>query len=198
MQPNTFFKQKERLMRILKSCNWTKYSGPMKKWHECCWFQSDGGLDVYKKGSLKGMLMWEGRIAALEFQALVGGSENKKKYLLEKKRGGNFFPLRAISSFCWFPSSYDLYVVLSGPVLYLQPASEESQNFSWWQESMVHFIKLRCAVLRSIVEWKNRKKVMPGMHTPESAPHREILGAWVYWSEDVALRKLGLTFWSTE
>ena len=46
------------------------------------------------------MLMWEGRIAALEFQALVGGSENKKKNLLEKKRGGNFFPLRAISSFC--------------------------------------------------------------------------------------------------
>ena len=106
--------------------------------------------------------------------------KQEKKYLLEKKRGGNFFPLRAISSFCWFPSSYDLYVVLSGPVPYLQPASEESQNFSWWQESMVHFIKLRCAVLRSIVEWKNRKKVMPGMHTPESAPHREILGARVY------------------
>ena len=40
------------------------------------------------------LLMWEGRLAALEFQALVGGSENKKKYLLEKKRGGNFFPLK--------------------------------------------------------------------------------------------------------
>ena len=88
MQPNTFFKQKERLMQILEECNLTKYSGPMKKWHECCWFQSDGGLDVYKKGSLKGMLMWEGRIAALEFQALVGGSENKKKIFLRKSVEG--------------------------------------------------------------------------------------------------------------
>ena len=179
MQPNTFFKQKERLMQILESCNllsnekmaWMLLISIRWWWSGCLQegefkrHAADVGGETRSIG-ISGLGWWFGK---------------QEKISSWEKAWREFLPFkRAISSFCWFPSSYDLYVVLSGPVLYLQPASGESQNFSWWQESMVHFIKLRCAVLRSIVEWKNRKKVMPGMHAPESAPHREILGARVY------------------